>query len=204
MREFQAVFDEATDALSAEPLDDVSAALGAPQAGPEAAAADSPGAARMGPGGTAFGAAEKEKKTMPSIDLGGDDLKNISYWITFDKPDFVVDLQPEMKETIDFASDEGSFGGLKIGAFFQDLAAGRVPWPALWDVTKPGRDYHKKIDTKTGKAYLKDIPLRDRKFIRITLRLNWRRPQPDAEREKDKVEVLREIRDELGKMPKKL
>jgi hypothetical protein len=195
MREVQAVFNEAADALTADVPGDVSAALGAHRALPE------PAAASAGPGDFSPLPVEKEKRAMPTIDLGGDDVKNVSYWITFVKTDFVATLQDIQSETIDWPTDAESFGGLKLGKFLKDLAEGRVAWPAKWDVTKPGRDYEKLPPDPDrvpgGKSRLKEIPERDQKYLRINLRINWRQPQPDAEREKDKVEVLREIRDEL-------
>ena len=134
---------------------------------------------------------------MASVDLGGDDVKNVTYWISFVKPDFVATLTSPNDETIDYATDEGSFGGLKIGQFFQDLAAKQVLWPMkAWGTKTPSSEYDAyKAWNIQGKPVLTNIPDKDRKYIRFNLRLNWRQPQPDAEREKDKVEVLREIRD---------
>jgi hypothetical protein len=140
---------------------------------------------------------------MMAIDLGGDDVKNVSYWITFIKPDFVATLQSVRDETIDYATTEGSFGGLKLGSFFLDLQSKppRVRWPMEW-TTPPSKEYVKLVQFEEGQQveFLTDIPDKDRQYVRVNLKLNWRRPQPDAEREKEKVSVLREIRDNIEKL----
>jgi hypothetical protein len=145
---------------------------------------------------------EQEGKQM-GIDLGGDDAKNVSYWITFVKPDFVATLQDERDETIDYATDEGSFGGLKMGDFFQQLTTGEILLPSAWNPSKLPEDYT--IGTnKSGKKVLHRIPDRDKKYIRVKMKLNWRHPIPDAEREKDKVDELRGIRSALQNIERQL
>jgi hypothetical protein len=189
MRDFQVVFNETADSLTADVFADDEGAqdwFGLTNGGGDAGFP--PGQADVG---REVQSDSRRETRMADIDLGGDDVKNVSYWISFVKPDFVATLQTMKDETIDYATNEGSFGGLKIGEFFENLAQGNIPMPKEW--TKlPTTEY--KLHPS---GYLKAIPDRDRKYIRFNLKLNWRQPLPDAERERDKVEVLREIRDRL-------
>src|SRR5262249_32491234 len=154
---------EAADTLTGDARGDVSDALEGPDARHGPGATDSPGSADGDPGETHLPSSVKEKKAMTGIDLGGDDLKNVSFWIRFTKTHFVATLQDMQNETIDYATDEASYGGLKIGGFFQALANREVLWPEVWNLTPPGRDYEelKEEDEETGVTYLTGIPLRD-------------------------------------------
>lgn len=130
---------------------------------------------------------------MSDQDLGGGEAKNVSYWITFVKPDLVATLQDAETETIDYATDAGSYGGLKIGQYLEGLAAHRAPLPPEWkDICLPLG-----YETDKERSLLLGIPETDRKYIKFSYTVNWRQPVPDAEREKEKVVVLCEIRDAL-------
>jgi hypothetical protein len=190
MQDFQVVYNEAMDDLTMGTPQDVTKVWDVADRTAEEGATDNSGAASGNPGTPQVQPLNKEKRTMASVDLGGDDVKNVSYWITFVKPDFVTTLQKEQSETIDYATDEGSFGGLKIARFFQDLATKGIKWPTEWTM-RPSSEY-----PPLG-SQLFEIPKKDEKYIKFNLKLNFRQPLPDAEREKEKVEVLREIRDRL-------
>jgi hypothetical protein len=136
---------------------------------------------------------------MPGTDLGEDDVKNVSCWITFVKPDLATTLQEMREETIDYATDETNFGGLKLAQFFQDLAAGRVLWPKAWRPISPGQVYLKVVSEQDGLTYLQGLPDTDKRYINFSMRLNSRQPQPDSVPNNDEGQVLREIRDELHK-----
>lgn len=200
MREFQGVFEEVVDDLTNKSAASVASALSGPAADATGCADWHPGPQPWGSGANDFSPFGKEKRAMASIDLGGDDVKNVTYWISFVKPDFVATLTSPHDETIDYATDEGSYGGLIIGKFFEDLKKEDILWPKMWGDKVPSPEYKRaKRWNDRGQQVLTDIPEKDRKYLRFHLRLNWRQPQPDAEREKDKVDVLREIRDAIRK-----
>jgi hypothetical protein len=134
---------------------------------------------------------------MTDQDLSGDDAKSVSYWITFVKPDLVATLQGMETETIDYATDAGSYGGLKLGEYLERLTGHRAPLPAEWKDLSLPLGY----ETDRARSLLLEIPESDRKYIKFNCRVNWRQPMPAAEREKDKVEVLREIREALNTRP---
>src|SRR5262249_53570175 len=136
-------------------------------------------------------------RAMPGTDLGGTDVKSVSYWITFAKPGFATTLQESREETIDYATDETSFSGLKLAEFFQDLAHGRVPWPKAWRSIAPDQDYLPVRSEQDGLTYLQSLPDRDKRYIKFNMRLNWRQAQPDSVGNNNAGQVLRELRDEL-------
>jgi hypothetical protein len=189
LQEFRAVFGEELAGRRDDPRAAVTAALANPDPGASEELNDGP-EATGGPRWTGDILPRQESRPM-AVDLGGDDVKNVSYWITFVKPDFVATLQTMKEETIDYPTDEASFGGLKLARFFEDFAHNGIPWPDAW-TRRPGNDY-----PDVGSP-LDRIPPRDERYIKFNLRLNWRQPLPDAEREKDKVDVLRDIRDALS------
>jgi hypothetical protein len=130
-------------------------------------------------------------------DLGGEDARSVSYWITFLKPGLVATLQGMQTEVIDYATDAGSFGGLKLAEYLQRLAASKAPLPDEWK----GLSLPPGYATDEGASLLLDIPQGDRKYIRLDYRVNSRQPVPQAEREKQKVEALREVRDAVRMPP---
>src|SRR5262249_5360225 len=122
------------------------------------------------------------------------------------KPDFVANLQGMLTETIDYSTDAGSYGGLKIGDFMTTLAAPPplpvnlgIPYPPEGaGETLPLRDTTLPLPgPRHVPIRLLEIPLTDRKYIKFNYKVNWRQPVPEAEREKEKIEVLREIRDRI-------
>ena len=104
-------------------------------------------------------------------DLGGDDLKIVRYSIIFDKPDEETTLQEEQQDLLDYATDGGSYGGLKIAQFFGDQV---------------NRGKIEKIDQK------------DYRYVRFVYRVVQRIPKGSANYEKRKVELLREISGKIG------
>ena len=133
----------------------------------------------------------KEVIRMDDQDLGGDDLKYVSYAILFTKPDYETTLEKQKEELVNYSTNGGSFGGLKIAKFFKRLMQKGVPRPTEWDWDKgyvPG-DKDDKIWT---------IPEEDEKFVTFDYRVVHRLPKQEADRDKDKVKVLKEIRDRLG------
>jgi hypothetical protein len=135
-------------------------------------------------------------------DLSGDDVKTVGYWITFQKPDFETTLQERRDETIDYSTTAESFAGLKLMDFIKKLERDGIPYPSEWNV-KPDKDYKivwRRIREGTklkSRRFLKGIPKRDHRYIDVQVVLSFRRPRQDARYDKQKVDILRQIRDEL-------
>jgi hypothetical protein len=123
-------------------------------------------------------------------DLGGDDIKLVSYTILFTKRDFEVVLQTE-RQVIDYATDGGSFAGLKVAKFMEHLRRNGIPWPSAWK-ERPSGEYQ-----EVGHP-IRDIPEGERKYVSVIYRVLSRHAISDAERDNEAAGVLRKIRDTLG------
>jgi hypothetical protein len=124
-------------------------------------------------------------------DLSGSEVKNISYWITFLKPDYQASLQERRDKTIDYATTAQSFASERFGEFLDRLHSVGIEVPSDWK-DLPSSDY---ILNAAGR--LIEIPQRDRHFVDVTIEVNWRRPKQGAEYQKEQVDVLKQIRDRL-------
>ena len=111
----------------------------------------------------------EEERNMPDLDLGGDDLKVVNYSIVFDKPDEEKILQPKEQDLVDYATDGGSYGGLKIAEFF---------------------DKHPVMKTT--------IEEKDRRYVKFIYQVERRLRKGIANYEKRKVELLKEISGKIG------
>lgn len=92
-------------------------------------------------------------------DLGGDDIKLVTYTILFTKQDFEVDLLTA-EEVIDYATDGGTFAGQKIAQFMEELQRNGIPWPSAWK-ERPSGEY-----PEVGHP-IRNIPEEERKYIRV-------------------------------------
>jgi hypothetical protein len=131
-----------------------------------------------------------EYQVYEETDLAGNDLKLVRYSILFTKPDAETVLQGDREEVLDYATNGGSFGALKVAAFLGDLQKDGIPWPAGWK-QRPGEGYQ-----EPGQP-LRDIPVADRKYIVIVFEVVSRQPKEQREADDARVEALREIRDRL-------
>lgn len=185
MREFQKNFESNVDAVSAE----VAQTLGAKSDGNSDAHSRSGGISEVDADITQP-TIDKEEKDMGDQDLGGDDLKIVRYRIIFTKRDFETVLDEAEEEVVDYPTDGGSFGGLKVARFMARLAKGAVNLPTEWK----GRDYPKKNSPRRGW----EIPQEDERYIAFVFEVVRRVERQEAEYAKDKVHVLRQIRDTLN------
>lgn len=191
MQDVQRTFDRGIDDMVRELVGDPEAGSDAARRSPIEAVAD-----ESAPG--------KLDATLPSPvedqemydagcdpDLSGDDVKNISYWITFLKPDYEASLQDRRDKTIDYATTAQSFASERFGEFLDRLHSVGIEVPSDWK-DLPSADY---LVNAAGR--LIEIPQRDRRYIDVTIQENWRRPKQAAEYDKEQVDVLKQIRDRL-------
>src|SRR5260370_11209288 len=61
----------------------------------------------------------KEESKMSDQDLGGADLKYVSYSILFTKADLEVTLEQQEEDIVNYSTNGGSYGALKIADFFR-------------------------------------------------------------------------------------
>jgi hypothetical protein len=145
---------------------------------------------------TTHQATHKEERSMadvdPRQDLGGDDLKYVTYSIWFTKRDYEAPLQPETEDVVDYPTDGGSYGALKIGEFMERVEANDVDRPDRW--LDPQRPYPENAPAgRRGWRLSRD----DRRYLKFEYRVIRRIPKGEADYPRQQVDVLRQIRDRI-------
>ena len=121
-------------------------------------------------------------------DLSGEDtLKLVRYKILFVKRDYEVAFD-EKEDLVSYSTTTPDWAALKICEFTENLKTTKVP--EKWD--------KKKYPKKASGGNIVEIPTEDRKYIRIYFEVLQRWDREEAEYDKQQVEVLREIREEIG------
>jgi hypothetical protein len=133
----------------------------------------------------------KEESKMADQDLSGEGLKYVSYSILFTKPNLEATLEEQKEELVNYSTNGGSYGGLKIAHFMQRVAKGEVPRPDEWK--EPGSLYP---PGDTGQ-YITKIPKDDEKYITFIYQVDRRLDKNDPNYPREQVKVLTEIRDRL-------
>ena len=124
-----------------------------------------------------------------SPQIGGDDLKYVSYSIFFTRRDFETTLRQEQEEVVDYPTSAAAFAGLKIAEFFELIVTKGIPTPPIWGDSLPDSDYKPLI--KNGK--LTGIPPDDRKYVDIQLKVTRHQAKQEGEYDRQKVELLKGI-----------
>jgi hypothetical protein len=133
---------------------------------------------------------QQEERYMYDQDLGGHDLKYVRYSIVFTKRDYEATLQPERIELVDYATEGGSFGGLKLAEF----SARTFPHPVEWTGVDP---YPPGAETKDPLT-LNDIPSEDRKYVTFIYQVDRRLPRTEEDYEKRQARALEAISRKIG------
>jgi hypothetical protein len=123
-------------------------------------------------------------------ELDGDDIKTVSYFITFVKPGAETILQVERSEVIEGPTDGRSFSALKVAEFVNHLRHHGIPWPSAWK-EQPGDGY-----SENGQP-LTQIPEQDQKYIELNYRVVLRRSSAMSEGKQAMADALRKIRERL-------
>jgi len=124
---------------------------------------------------------------MDDQDLSGDDLKYVSYAIVFTKRDFEATLEENKQELVNYSTDGGSFGGLKIAKFFQKLNDPKrgIRRPPLWV------DSHYPPGTTDDMHWA--LPEEDEKYLTFIYHVERRLPRQEADYDKRQVEILQKL-----------
>lgn len=130
----------------------------------------------------------REAWQMGSDDLGGNDLKYVRYAILFTKRDHEARLEEE-EDLVNYPTNAGSYGGLKIAEFMEKVAQGQ-PRPQEWI------DSHYPPGVATPTYH--NIPREDRRYVSFVYRVERRVEREDADYEKRKVRALEEISRKIG------
>jgi hypothetical protein len=114
---------------------------------------------------------------------------NVSYSILFTKRDHEATLSEQKQEIVSYSTDGGSFGGLKIGSFFGELAKGDLP--TVWRDNGGLNDEGKEVLTPDGGGYT--FKSDQEKYIHFVYEVVQRLDKSEKEYDKEKAEALREI-----------
>jgi hypothetical protein len=129
----------------------------------------------------------KEEREMDQDLSGEDTLKLVRYKILFVKRDYEWAFD-EKEDLVSYSTTAPDWAALKISEFTENLKTTRVP--EKWKK----KNYPKNASGEN----IMEIPSEDRKYIRIYFEVLQRWDREEAEYDKQQVEVLREIREEIG------
>jgi hypothetical protein len=138
-----------------------------------------------------------EDKVMTDQDLGGDDLKYVTYAILFTKRDFEATLEKKQEDLVNYPTNPASFGGLKIAEFMGKVARGQISRKAIWG----DKEYRPKGAASDTSWEFDDD---DKRYIVFDFEVVRRIPREEAEYDRDQVKVLREIRQSIDGLSNKI
>ena len=133
----------------------------------------------------------REAWPMNGGDLGGNDLKYVTWAILFTKRDLEAELDRNEGELINYATDPASFGALKIANLLGRMLSGTYKRPEVWE--KPENDYPPKNDQ--GQRV---IPGDDLRYLTFNYQVERRIERQAADYEKRQTLALEEISYALG------
>ena len=139
-----------------------------------------------------FPSINKESNGMVDTDLSSDDLKVVRYRIIFKKRDYETELETN-EALINYSTDGGSYGALKIAEFFDKVLAGQVPLPAKWKHLRYPRNA---TDVKWR------IPNEDLKYVGFSYEVIRREERQEKDYDRQQVRVLRDIERTLAERNK--
>jgi len=141
---------------------------------------------------------EEETVMWDDQDLSGDDLKYVSYSILFTKRDLEATLEQQQQDLVNYPTNGGSYGGLKIAHFMKEVAERKVKRPAEW--RESGNNYP---PGATG-DYFTEIPKDDERYITFIYSVNRRIPREGKEYDRDQIRELRGIKEGIHEVGNKI
>jgi hypothetical protein len=127
-------------------------------------------------------------------DLSGEDLKVVQYRIIFTKRDYEATLY-EHEETLNYPTDGGSYGGLRVAQFMGRLGKNGREVPSNWrDGNKPKYPPEEEL-VRDGKYF--GIPEDDQRYITFIYQVVRHVEREEKEYDKEQVRILGQIRDRL-------
>ena len=125
-------------------------------------------------------------------------VKSISYRIRFAKRDFDATLQNTRSEEINYSTDAGNVKGDKKNDFFEKLRGG-LPIPREWrGGNHPPGDYGYDDDDEP-KTYSK-IPQSDRHHVEVMLTLDDTRDKSESEYDREQTRAQQELANNIKRL----
>jgi len=132
----------------------------------------------------------QEKRAMDR-DLNDDTLKLVRFKILFVKREYEHAF-PEQEELVSDNMDGTAFTAWKVAEFIQALGRKETSLPRKWGDKYPPRHY-------VENGYLTGFPEDDKKYLRVYYEVLERYKREKFRYEETQIDVLREIRDKIGK-----
>src|SRR6202165_200135 len=129
---------------------------------------------------------------MSDQDLGGDDLKYVSYSVLFTKRDYEATLEEQKEFLVNYATDGASFASLKMIRFAANPFRRPYEWMSSDSLYPPGVPKDRKEIT------VNDIPPDDQKYLTFIYNVERRLPKQGREYDRDQVRALKGIQQEIG------
>src|SRR5215216_2163316 len=120
---------------------------------------------------------QKEDANMSDQDLSGDDLKYVSYSILFTKRDLEATLKEEKQDLVNYSTNGGSYGGLKLAHFMKKVFEKKIKRPEVW------RENNYPPDAKDDTDWT--IPKEDEKYITFVYWVDRRIPKQSKEYDRE-------------------
>jgi hypothetical protein len=139
---------------------------------------------------------QKEDEIMSDQDLSGDDLKYVSYSILFTKRDLEATLKEEKQDVVNYSTNGGSYGGLKLAHFMKKVGEGKVKRPEVW------RENNYPPNAVDENHWT--IPKEDEKYITFIFWVDKRIPRESKEYDREQVKELRGIKQSIDSVGKKI
>ena len=134
--------------------------------------------------------------TFSSDDLGGDDLKYVTWSLIFTKPGYEGVLEPQHCELLNYDADVSSFAAVKIAKFLDKARHGHAEKAETWRDYPP--DYSRseaRMDATPDAPATNDrgwrIPADDQKYIMFLHRVEWRLPKQEEVTRVERVTIER-------------
>ena len=157
-----------------------------------------PGPAQQSQGYASSAVTVQKEDTMSDQDLGGDDLKYVSYSVLFTKRDYEATLKEQNEFLVNYPTDGASFGSLQMIQF----ASAPFPRPPAWmsidSLYPPG------IPNTQTQITINDIPDDDKKYLTFIYCVERRLPKQVREYDRDQVRALKGIQQGIGGISNKI
>jgi hypothetical protein len=126
---------------------------------------------------------------VDSQDLGGDDLKYVTWSLIFTKPGYECVLEPQRCELVNYAADVPSFAAVKIAKFLDKARHGHVDKSESWRDQNYPPEHARTESASTDRGWR--IPADDQKYIMFLHRVEWRLPKQEEVTRVERVTIER-------------
>jgi hypothetical protein len=149
-------------------------------------------------GGSDGTTSEIQETRKMDRELNDDTLKLVRFKILFVKRDYEHAF-PEQEDLVSDNIDGTAFTAWKVAEFIQRCHRDEIEAPGKWRNKYPAKHLKPAHAEGHEKQYLTGFPEDDKKYLRVYFEVLERYKREKFRYEEEQIDVLREIRDEIGK-----